>query len=288
MLGMRLTAGAGQYMPKAKKRSSARQPSKAPPPPLTGWRRATAKLKWKWVNSALVVAVVAAVVSALATHWLNRPPAAHTTAASPQLQVDSVLVTPQILENGGLPRFDDEVYFSLRNIGDQLAIITGVKLQVQQFAQVNECFSAGSLATTGWSSVNLPTDPAPGTVATVPVSQQMAPDTADKFEVSLHVPKWARGLQVYRFHVWVLYDQQVPLNAGYLVVSLPEEPQDGGYFWSRSLQANPDYLKPFASNVKVLSQCLINNSDSLHAIVSLSGARSAQMADLPALLAYRY
>jgi hypothetical protein len=163
-----------------------------------------------------------------------------------------------------------------------------VKLQVQEFAQLSECFSSGSLATTGWSSVNLPARPAPGTVVTVPVSQQMAPDSADKFEVSLHVPSTALGLHLYRLHAWVLYDQQVPLNAGYVVVSLPQEPQDGGYYWSRSLEANPNILKPFTANVKMLSQCLIKNSDVLHTIVSLSGARSAQMADLPALLAYRY
>jgi hypothetical protein len=275
-------------MPKAKKGSRERRPSEAPAPPLTGWRRVTAKLKWKWINSATVVAILAAVAGALANHWLNQPAATHTTAASPQLQVDSVLVLPKTAEVGYLSKFEDQVYFSLRNIGNQLAIITGVKLQVQEFAQVPECFSAGSLATTGWSSVNLPTDPPPGTQVTVPVSQQMAPDSADKFEVSLHVPKTALGLQVYRLHVWVLYDQQVPLSAGYLIVSLPEQPQDGGYYWSRTYQANPNTLKPFVPSVKVLSQCLIKNSTSLHAILSLSGARSAEMAHLPALLAYRY
>jgi hypothetical protein len=125
-------------------------------------------------------------------------------------------------------------------------------------------------------------------VLSVPVSQQMAPDSADKFEVSLHVPKTARGLQVYRLHVWVLYDQQVPLSAGYLIASLPQQPQDGGYYWSRTDQANPNILKPFVPSVKVLSQCLIKNSTSLHAILSLSGARSAEMADLSSLLAYHY
>lgn len=275
-------------MPKAKKGSGAGRPSKAPALPLTGWHRATAKLKWKWVNSAIVVAIVTAVVGALATHWLNRPAATHTPGASPQLQVDSVLVLPKTGQVGYLSKFEDQVYFSLRNIGNQLAIITGVKLQVQQYAQLYECYSAGSLATTGWSSVNLPTDPAPGTLVTVPVSQQMAPDSADKFEVSLHVPKTALGLNVYRLHVWVLYDQQVPLSAGYLVVSLPQQPQDGGYFWSRTDQANPSILQPFAPSVKVLSQCLIKNSTRLHAIVSLSGARSSEMADLPPLLAYHY
>jgi hypothetical protein len=288
MLGMGLTAGAGQYMPKAKKQSAARRPSKAPAPALTGWRRVTAKPKWKWINSAIVVAVIGAIASALATHWLDRPAAAHTTAASPRLQVDSILVTPKTVEKGGRPGFEDQVYFSLRNIGDQLAIITGVKLQVQEFANLTECFSAGSLDTTGWSSVNLPTNPAPGTLVTVPVSQQMAPDSADKFEVSLHVQGTPRGLQVYRLHAWVLYDQQVPLNAGYLVVSLPQEPEDGAYYWTRAEQANPDILKPFVASVKVVSQCLIKDSVSLHAILSLSGTRSSGMADLPAQIAYRY
>lgn len=274
-------------MPKAKKKAKAPGAARTSTPRASG--RPAAKLKWKWVNSALAAAIAAAVAGAVVTHWLNRPAAAHTAAASPQLQVDDIEITPKTIEkSGSLPAFLDQAYFSLRNTGNQLAIITGVKLEVEKFAQLPECYSAGSLGTTGWSSVSLPADPNRGAVVTVPESQQIAPDSADKFEVSLHIAKAARGLQVYRLQAWVLYDNQVPLNAGDLIVSLPVEPEDGGYFWSRTDQADPNSLKPFVSDVKALSQCLISNSNSLHSILSLPGARSAGLSSLKSVLAYHY
>jgi hypothetical protein len=277
-------------MPKTKKRASTSRPGRSSAPPPTRWGRLKAKLKWRWINSALVVGIVVAIVGALVNHWLERPAANNSVAASPRLQVDDVLVMPKTIDHGGygLPDFLDQVYFSLRNTGNQLAIITGVKLQVREFAQLPECVSQGGLGTTGWSSLNLPVDPSPGAVVTVPVSQQIAPDSADKFEVSLHVAGIPKGLQLYRLHAWVIYDNQVALNAGYLIISLPVEPEDGGYFWDRSLQADPSMLGAITNNVPAVSQCLISDSNKLHAILSLSGARSAKLTSLPSLLAYHY
>lgn len=151
-----------------------------------------------------------------------------------------------------------------------------------------ECYSSGSLGTTGWSTVGLPASPSTGEVVTVPVSQQVAPDSADKFEVSIHVSRIARGIHIYRLQSWVIYDKQVALKAGYLLASLPVEPQDGGYYWTREDQADPGRLKPFTADLQSLSHCLIANSKRLRAILSRPGDRSAGLASLPATLAFRY
>jgi hypothetical protein len=279
-------------MPKRKNRARPPRPARPPAPPPTSRARIAAKWK-RWLTSAVAVAIIGAVVGAFATGAVNRlfshPATSHTVVAAPQLEVDSTLVMPKTIQRAGRPGFVDQVYFSLRNTGSQLAIVTGLRLEVQQFLSLKECFSAGSLLTTGWSRASLPVDPKLGTVVTVPESQQLAPDSADKFEVSLHVNNVTRGLQLYRLHAWVLYDKQAaPVDARDLLVALPLEPQDGGYFWSRQDQADPGRLRPFTASLQQLSQCLIGNSQRLRTMLSLPGARSAGLAGLPAQLAYRY
>jgi hypothetical protein len=116
----------------------------------------------------------------------------------------------------------------------------------------------------------------------------MAPDSADKFEVSIHVSKTAVGIHFYRLRAWIIYDKQVALRAGYLLASLPVEPQEGGYYWTRVDQADPDRLKPFTTNLQSLSHCLISNSKRLHAVLALPGNRSTGLTSLPATLAFRY
>jgi hypothetical protein len=240
-----------------------------------------------WGGVSAIAAIVSVAIAVIVA-WPRTPSRPDSLGSSPRLELDAVQVTPKMSERHGLLSFSDRVYFSLRNTGSRLAIITGLKLQVQQFAQMPECFSSGSLVTTGWSTVSLPADPSPGQAVTVPVSQQMAPDSADKFEVSLHVPKTALGIHFYRLRAWVIYDEQVALNVGHLLVSLPVEPQAGGYYWTRMDQADPGRLKPFTTNLQSLSHCLIANSKRLHAILSLPGNRSAGLTSLPATLALRY
>jgi hypothetical protein len=262
---------------------------KSEPEEKSGSRGGPARLlglpMWGGVSA---IAAIVSVAIALVVAWPTTASRPDSAGSSPRLELDAVQVTPKMSERHDLLSFSDQVYFSLRNTGSRLAIITGLKLQVQQFVQIPECFSSGSLATTGWSTVGLPANPSPGEAVTVPVSQQMEPDSADKFEVSIHVPKTALGIHFYRLRAWIIYDKQVALKAGYLLTSLPVEPQDGGYYWTRMDQADPGRLKPFTSNLQSLSHCLIANSKRLHAILALPGNRSTGLASLPASLAFRY
>lgn len=241
-----------------------------------------------WGGVSGIAAILGLIIALVAVLWPRTASRPDSLGSSPRLELDVVQVSPKISERNNLPSFSDHIYFSLRNTGSELAIVTGLKLQVQQFALLHECYSSGSLGTTGWSTLNLPANPSPGDVVTVPVSQQMAPDSADKFEVTIHVSKAALGAHFYRFHAWVIYDKQVALNAGYLLASLPIEPQDGGYYWTRDDQADPSRLKPFTTDLQSLSHCLIANSKRLHAILSLPGNRSAGLTSLPATLSVRY
>jgi hypothetical protein len=238
--------------------------------------------------ATLLSLVIAIVLLAWPRSTSNSSATTHHGAASPHLALDTVLVKWKYIERDNLPAFLDQVYFVLRNTGGELAVITGVRLEVQQFARIPECFSSGSLGTTGWTTAGLPANPRRGEVVTVPVSQQLSPDSADKFEVSLHVPKATQGLQIYRLRTWIRYDEQDYLDAGYLVLSLPVEPQDGGYFWSRSDQADPNRLKPFTPDLQSLAHCLISNSELLRGILSQPGARSTGLASILSALAYRY
>ena len=159
--------------------------SKSPPEEKSGSHTGPARILGlpMWGGVSAIAAILAVVVAIVAAFWPRNTSRADSLGSSPRLELDDVQVHPKISERHDLPSFSDQIYFSLRNTGNQLAIITGLKLQVQQFAQLPECYSSGSLGTTGWSTAGLPESPSPGEVVTVPVSQQVAPDSADKFEI---------------------------------------------------------------------------------------------------------
>ncbi len=152
-----------------------------------------------WVGTALT-AVLTAFFVALATGFGQHIVAGN--GPSPKLQIDAVRVqSPQD------PAKPLKLDFTLRNVGGQLAVITAARLTVQQFAKLPHCESQGGLPSTGTYHANMPMDPAPGTHIDIPVSQQLGPDTADRFGIALRLPPDpAVTLFAYRVRIDLLYD----------------------------------------------------------------------------------
>jgi hypothetical protein len=105
--------------------------------------------------------------------------------AAPSIEIDSV--TAQFVRSGN-PARPVKIDFEIRNTGSQLAIIRAVRVTVQQFAALPVCFSAGALLSTGTYNASLPKNPLPGARVDIPTAQQVAPDAADRFDITLGLP----------------------------------------------------------------------------------------------------
>jgi hypothetical protein len=191
-------------------------------------------------------------------------------------------VTAQYLSSpNGIPARPVQIDFEIRNTGNQLAIITAAKVTVQQFAAVPVCFSAGALVSTGTYHAFLPTNPSPGTSVDIPTAQQIGPDTADRFDITLGLPGKRQAdpdIYIYRLRIGLLYDNSgAPADAGESVIALPVAPYDG-YFWTKQYAAHPTSIPGVISGpIPSVSRCLVNNSRKLHDILAMAGARPAEL-----------
>lgn len=244
--------------------------------------------KHSWLRHPMAVAIIPAVISvtlaAIFVFIQNRP-----ASPAPSIEVDGMSIQaanyyPQAFK----------ITFEIRNIGNQLAIITGARLRVWQFASLPICETQGDLPPTGSYQVNMPTSAKPGMVIDVPVSQQVGPDTADEFQVLLHTPppkaqyeKDSETVSVYRVNVSLLYDKVVaPVDAGNLILSLPFDPSNQ-YVWTRAFQAKHGEQMEFMGNeIPQISRCMISNAKRLDMLLSLSGQRSSTLTALRSQMAY--
>jgi hypothetical protein len=197
------------------------------------------RVKWAWLNLPLTVAVIPIVIAALLGayiyHIQNKP-----SIVGPRIEVDSAeIVATSRAHSDNVSTDVEKVYFQLRNTGNQLAIIRGVRLEVQQYVSLPVCVTQGYLPSTGNSRANMPVRPRITSIINVPVSQQIAPDAADRFEVSLRIQKDpSQSVYLYRLNASLLYDKlAIPVNAGELLVALPYNPDSTQYFWTRTYQA---------------------------------------------------
>lgn len=228
-----------------------------------------------WVG-ALITAVITGVLVNLVTGAVSH--AAHGGPA-PNIEVDSV-TAQYVPSHNGIPARPVKLDFEIRNTGDQLAIIKAAKVTVQQFAALPVCFSGGALVSTGTYHAFLPVNSASGKSVEIPMAQQIAPDSADRFDVTLGLPpkNHSGDIYVYRLHIGLLYNNSdVPADAGEAVMALPVAPYSG-YFWTREFAAHPTVIPSVIGGpIPVVNRCLVNNSRKLHGILTMAGARPAQL-----------
>lgn len=236
-----------------------------------------------WVGGVVTV-VIGGVLTSLATGVTSHIFAA---GAAPNIEVDSV--TAQYVSSSyGIQARPVDIDFEIRNTGNQLAIITGARVTVQQFAALPVCFSAGALVSTGTYHAFLPTNPSSGTSVDIPTAQQVSPDAADRFDITLGLPatKYADpNIYIYRLRIGLLYDNSdTPADAGEAVIALPVAPYDG-YFWTKQYAAHPTSIPGVISGpIPAVSRCLVNNSRKLNDILAMAGARPAELTAVQAQL----
>lgn len=228
-----------------------------------------------WVG-ALITAVITGVLVNLATGAVS-----HATHGGPAANIEVDSVTAQYVPfHNAIPARPVRLDFEIRNTGDQLAIIKAAKVTVQQYAALPVCYSAGALVPTGTYRASLPVDPSPGKSVEIPTAQQVAPDKADRFDITLGLPAKLRSqsIYVYRIRIGLLYNNSaVPADAGTAVVALPVAPYSG-VFWTKQFAADPANIPGVISPpIPPVSKCLVDNSRKLHSILTMAGTRPAQL-----------
>lgn len=183
-----------------------------------------------------------------------------------------------------------EIDVRLLNTGTSVAAINSARLVMQQFASLPECMAQGGFASSGSYSADLPDQAAPDRTIDIPVSQLVPAGGADRFDLLLRsqLPGNALAdLYLYRFHLYLSYNNGRELDLGEIVISFPVAPAAGQYFWSQTVLTNPGLYSELISLGRAgIEKCDKNNSRSLQSILSLPGARPAELTAIPPQLAY--
>jgi CHAT domain len=181
----------------------------------------------RWVTRtrlaiAVGVSVVVALTAVALTWWMNRPVTRLEVVDLAVVQGDTQAMTP---DNSEWELVPPKVQITLRNIGDQVSVITGAQLEVVDFTHLPICWGAGgALQASQTYDVVLPENPKPNDVIEVGIAQEVEPDRADKFELALQMRDAdpALGTYLYRLKVSLIRDGGAErIEVGYAVVAAP-------------------------------------------------------------------
>lgn len=267
-------------------KSKRRKPSRAPVSVSTGSvsrkegvvRPQNRKSRfWIWLNSAVVVAIIGGVIAVFGPYFLDRT-RGHSGPAGPDLEVDGVTVSD------GSPA---TLTIELRNIGNQVAIIKSVALQIQQRAVMPLCGAQGYLPNTATYGVTIPADAMPGQTISHNVYQDEAPDAADRFTVTVRLPSSIQNqIRVYQLKVTMQYNiERKPLDAHSVLVAMPIDPDENSVWTKQDAETrligstSPDLIPG-------VSKCLVANSQAIRPMLASPAARSASLSGLSSTIAY--
>ncbi len=275
----------GQKPPSGNQRRAARQPEKP--------RRR--KLIWLGtLGTAGIAVLVGVLVSVLSTQAQRVvPPPSGSTA--PQLEVDGVNLTSantQVSGNGIDLNFTPyKIDIKVLNTGNGVAVINDARLIIQKFAVLPQCATQGYLGSSHTYSGDMPINPKPGQMVNVPLSQEIQPNDADRFDLLLSVPlphgKVSSNIYLYRVQLYLTYNVNTkPLDVSEVLVDLPMPPDAGEYYWDSYYSTHPQAIlgAVYGPAIPEYKKCVINNSHALHSILSLPSMRPAELtAILPQL-----
>lgn len=266
-----------------KNRSSARPGRAGAADEPSRWSDASLARKASWATIAglpiagLAVALALVSPSGGSNDDGDAPSAATTTAAkAPALTKDDVVVIDR-LGNADAPRIEALVH----NAGTARSVVTRAELRVERVESLEQCASQGDLPLSNAYDVRLPVEA--GDVASVALHQQLAPDEADRFALDLaseqpNGPDGAPRIWLYQLNVALFHDgRPTPLDLGEVVVTVPDVPAATSFYWTaETADYVRDWLPPGA--YKANAECWLRNTERLHAVLALPGARAPDLA----------
>lgn len=255
--------------------------------PTTPWARMLKRFATD--SRTVVIGVVVTALGGLAFFYSQQV----SGVSAPHLEVDQVSFTysdyPRLTGWPPIPK-PFEIDIRLLNAGPQEVAINSAILDMQQFASLPECMAQGGFASSGSYSASLPDHATPGRTISIPVSQLVPANGADRFDLLLRSPLPGNALAdlyLYRFHLYLSYDAGDRLDLGEMVISFEGPPAPGQYFWSQQVLTNPSLHDELTELGRAsIEKCDISNSRTLRSILSLPGARPAELSAILPQLAY--
>jgi hypothetical protein len=243
-----------------------------------------------WVDKAgLLVAVASVAVAVIA---LTRPSGSNSSEPSskapPRLEVVDLRVRDILAERKNHARME----ITLHNTGERLVVIHGVRFEIEHVYELPRCASQGDLALTNVYGVALPRNAQPEDMVNAPLHQQVGPDEADRFGIDISTERshTHTAVDLFELEVSLLHDgSATPLSLGKVLVSLPEMPSRGEYYWGRGTgaflrqwaEATPGAIKLWRSSMP----CWRSNTAILRRALARRSVRSSALDDLATELA---
>ncbi len=186
---------------------------------------------------------------------------------------------------------------TVHNLGNRLAVLTGVKLKILDFAYLRTCYTQGEVGASKPYPVSLPDNPTEGATLTIPLHEEVGHDKVDRFVVQLRPPPYRSpegypeaGVFGYRVAVTLSSDVQDDLALGPAAFAAPGTPGLWTSVWDPT---DPDRKAKMSNAVNSgtpltwdseymhgVETCMTANARSVTRLLRPSGARSTAMAEL--------
>ena len=259
------------------------------------------KLVWLGtLGTAGVAVLVGVLVNVLSTQAQRAITPAPPSSNAPELEVDGVSLTSASVQDSSsntiLTNTPYKIDLKLLNTGNSVAVINDARLIIQQFAVLSTCGLGGFFGSSHTYGSDIPANPRPGQVVNIPLSQEIPPNGADRFDLLLTVPQPKNGADsftdLYRIHLYLTYNVNTkPLDVGEVLVDLPAAPEAGNDYWDSYYSTHPQAVSVIAGppgrpEYKDYKTCAVDNSYTLRSILSLPSMRPAQLATILPQLRY--
>jgi hypothetical protein len=244
------------------------------------------------LGSAGIAVLVGVLVSVLSSQAQRVVPPPFGSTAS-QLELDKVSLTAAgtAPSGNGMKITPYKIDITLVNTGSGVAVINDARLVVERFVTLPICAAQGYLETSHSYDGTMPADPKPGEVVNVPLSQKIASNDADRFDLLLGLPhnKLSYDVYLYRVQLYLTYNNDKPLDVGDLLINLPELPAAGEYYWNSYYSANPQTItgSVYAPDIPEYEKCVINNTHSLYSMLSLPSLQPTALAAIMPTLRFK-
>ncbi len=177
--------------------------------------------RWGWLNTGITVAlvgVIGAVLAAILPRYIDTAPPLRA-----RLEVDSVVAQSYAEQRlniaTSLPGYET-LDFKLRNTGNELAFVTGIRIVVKSIKYSREIPTSSGAYVPLSASYGLVMPVKRGTFVE-PVSEEVAPGQPDRFRSNISLPKNAACcLYTYHLDLALIYNKNDFVNAGSMPLDL--------------------------------------------------------------------
>lgn len=179
--------------------------------------------RWGWLNTGIVVALVGligAVFAAVLPHYLDATP-----PPRPTLEVDSVAAQSYAMQHPNIANPDlmpgyETLDIKLRNTGNQLAFITGIRVEVKSVTGDGMGGKSGADYVPFSATYGLVISVKKGTFVQ-PVSEEVAPGQPDRFRLNISLSKdTVPDVYTYQLDLVLVYDNIDSVSAGSMSLDL--------------------------------------------------------------------